>query len=81
MLIGPRAGAHCPRGSAATDIPRASAASCAIASCAATEIRCDVNEVHVRAAHVVSSYSLEASLFLRHSAASRSSAALGAARQ
>ena len=32
----------------------------------------DTNEIHVCAALVVSSYSLEASLFLRHSAASRS---------
>ena len=59
----PRAAAHCARGSAATARPSASATSCAAASCAATEIRCDTKDSHVRADHVVSSYSLEVSLF------------------
>ena len=66
-----RSAAQRARGSAATDSPSASAASCATESCTATERRCATNVSHVRADHVVSSYSDEASLLLRHSAAAR----------
>ena len=67
-----RSAAQRARGSAATDSPSASAASCATESCTATERRCATNVSHVRADHVVSSYSDEVSLLLRHSAAARS---------
>ena len=70
-------GPHCARGSAATDRPRASAASCAIDSCDATESRCVTKAIHVRADQVVSSYSDAVSLFLRHSAAARSASTSG----
>ena len=43
-------GPHCARGSAATDRPRASAASCAIDSCDATESRCVAKAIHVHGA-------------------------------
>ena len=62
-----RSAAQRARGSAATDSPSASAASCATESCTATERRCATNVSHVRADHVVSSYSDEVSLLLRHS--------------
>ena len=52
--------------------PSASATSCAEESCTATEIRCATNVIHVRADHVVSSYSEEVSLLARQSDASRS---------
>ena len=40
---------HRAQGSAATDSPSASAASCATESCTATERRCATNVSHVRA--------------------------------
>ena len=56
-----------------TDRPSASATACAAEHCTAIEGRCVVTTIHVRANHVVSSYSDALSLLARHSAPLRSS--------
>ena len=59
------------RSSAPVEIPRACAISSAVARCNATDSFCEEKESHVRAAHVVSSYSALLSRFWRSSARSR----------